>query len=94
MRAAIKKGINGFLDKVFGLKLYSVRAHGREDVTDIVNLENEIKVIFDVGANVVQSISKFIRTFSTAKIFAFEPVSKTYNRLKKGFSKNENVTVG
>lgn len=93
MKNTIKYIINLFLGRVFGLKIYSIRAHGREDVVDISNTGLNIDMIFDVGANIGQSVSKFVKGFPDSKIHTFEPVSKHYNLLQEEFGNNSNVTV-
>lgn len=93
MKRIIKKWINGFLIKAFGLKLYSVSAHGREDLTDIRRNGYAIKTIFDVGANHGQSVEKFLSGFPKANIFAFEPVTKTYRNLAQKYHRVSNVKL-
>ena len=93
MKDTIKKFTNLLLERVFGLKLYSIRAHGREDTLDISNSEIEVKMIFDVGANIGQSASKFINEFPNSKIHSFEPVSNTFQALQKRFGENSNLTI-
>jgi FkbM family methyltransferase len=50
---------------------------------DILNLPHNITIqtIFDVGANVGDMSSMFARTFPQAQIYAFEPISSTYQTL-------------
>jgi FkbM family methyltransferase len=43
---------------------------------------DQVRVIFDVGANVGQSASSMLREFPEAKIFSFEPYPATFRRLK------------
>jgi len=40
-------------------------------------------VIFDVGANVGQSVDRFIRAFPVSSIHSFEPSPSTYKKLRK-----------
>jgi FkbM family methyltransferase len=40
-------------------------------------------VVFDVGANVGQSIARFKEWFPSARIYSFEPVASTYAELQK-----------
>lgn len=44
---------------------------------------NEEIVIFDIGANVGQSATKFHAYFPNAKIYCFEPIKSTYELLEK-----------
>ncbi|HPA19358.1 MAG TPA: FkbM family methyltransferase [Verrucomicrobiae bacterium] len=44
---------------------------------------HEFKTIFDIGANVGQSARAYHRAFSKADVYCFEPVSETFDELKK-----------
>jgi FkbM family methyltransferase len=50
-------------------------------------------VVFDVGANKVQSISFFKSIFPRVKIYAFEPSNKTFNILKNYVNKASGAEV-
>ena len=52
---------------------------------------SEIKVIFDVGANIGQTNIYFRRQFSKADIYSFEPVSETFKILKKNVGAKPNT---
>lgn len=45
-----------------------------------------IDTVFDVGANVGQSIDEFITIFPNASIYAFEPIPSSFDQLKENFS--------
>lgn len=49
--------------------------------------------IFDVGANIGQSITKFRRSFPTSEIHAFEPVPKSCAILRKEIEGLDGVTL-
>lgn len=51
----------------------------------------KIKTIFDVGANIGQTATKFSQNFPQAKIFAFEPAKTTFEKLKKNTDSNPNI---
>jgi FkbM family methyltransferase len=70
------------LEKFAGLRLYSLRAHARDDMVDLRNSGCPIETIFDVGANIGQSASKFREAFPSARILCFEPVSAAYGQLR------------
>lgn len=59
-------------------------------------LEEEKKldqiIIFDVGANVGQSITRFNQNFKKSKIYSFEPIPYVFEKLKKNI-KNDNVQL-
>ena len=60
---------------------------------DIVNILSNTPVdnIFDVGANTGQSSKVFLDFFPKSDIYAFEPVSSTYDVLKKTTAGAKNV---
>lgn len=51
----------------------------------------QFQVIFDVGANVGQSCIKYAKEFPNAKIYAFEPVSKSFIKLKENCKEFSNI---
>src|SRR5580698_6390289 len=51
---------------------------------------NTIGMVFDVGANVGQTVIKIHEAFPAARVFAFEPINATFKTLQKnvnGFTK-------
>lgn len=60
------------------------------DVRHIINPKN-VSIVFDVGANVGQSAKKFRTIYPNARILCFEPVSSTYQELKRRVSKYERI---
>lgn len=55
---------------------------GCDLATDIRHkIRMQVKVIFDVGANVGQMAMRFNSDFPLANIYSFEPVLETYNKL-------------
>ena len=52
----------------------------------------EIGTIFDVGANVGQTSADFIHTFPKARIFAFEHIQETYQKLVNNMQRYPQVT--
>ncbi len=54
---------------------------------------NQVKTIFDVGANIGQTSLFLNRHFPQAEIFAFEPVNDTYEILKKNTNHLDKVQV-
>ncbi len=51
---------------------------GADKSTDIAALCPKPRVIFDVGANVGQTVDELRSTFSEASIYSFEPVPSTF----------------
>ncbi len=64
---SFKKLINKILESLFGAKIYSIHAHGREDWFDIKKTGKTILTLFDVGANIGQSAEKFSIFFKNRK---------------------------
>src|SRR6476620_920097 len=91
MRSLLRRSLNKLLGRLFGLKLYSIRAHGREDVSDIQKTGKEISTIFDIGANEGQSAVKFREAFPLATIHCFEPASVQYGNLVRRLSWDKRV---
>ncbi|MFU8781179.1 MAG: FkbM family methyltransferase [Kiritimatiellia bacterium] len=81
MKRLIKSWVKWGLRRM-GLELYSLRAHGRDDIHDLRRVGGEFNMIFDVGANIGQSVRKFKRAFPGAVIHSFEPVSTVYATLQ------------
>jgi FkbM family methyltransferase len=59
------------------------------DMASVVGPESP--VIFDVGANIGQTVSKFRATFPQAAIHSFEPSPRTFRALEKNVSHLSNV---
>lgn len=53
----------------------------------------EALVIFDVGANIGQTTSRFRRTYPHADIFSFEPFPSTFDQLEEKFREDSQVHV-
>jgi len=59
---------------------------GIDHANDIIRFSKgiqEVKVIFDVGANVGQTARYYAKNFPDAKIYSFEPINKTFQQLRK-----------
>lgn len=72
------------VERITGLHVYR---HGLPHGTDLVaDIEKRygaknLKVVFDVGANVGQSALAYAEGFPSAEVYSFEPVSATYHQL-------------
>jgi len=85
--------------KVRTLIKIAKRAHkpmlprGRNLFRDLSNSlpDYEVKVVFDVGANVGQSAIAFLRQFSGSRIYCFEPVGPTFRRLEQTLRGEKNA---
>lgn len=82
----IKELIRGGLSNL-GLKVSRIKKEpwGVDLFNDVSRLTslNDIKVVFDVGANVGQSRNLYLKKFSSSKIFSFEPVISTFKILEE-----------
>jgi FkbM family methyltransferase len=50
---------------------------------DLHRIGIDPRIVFDVGANVGQTYTRFRRDFPLARIYSFEPVASTFAQLKK-----------
>ena len=80
------------IERLFHVKLYGTRVHGREDCADIAGCGAPITTILDVGANVGQSARKFREAFPESTIHCFEPVSHVFDELVANLSQDHRVT--
>lgn len=87
----VKKHVNKALENAMGVRLYSVRAHAREDWYDIRKSGCRIENIFDVGANIGQSAHKFRDAFPKANIYCFEPVRDLFQELHQSLTGDGHV---
>jgi FkbM family methyltransferase len=54
---------------------------------------NEKKIIFDVGANLGQSIERFKKISNYSEVHSFEPTPDLFNKLSKNYSKTSGVKL-
>lgn len=87
MKFLIKQFVNRALG-AFDLKVYSTRAFGRELCLDIKRIVPEPKIMFDVGANVGQTVELWSGEFPHSLVHSFEPVERLYLELAKHESSN------
>ncbi len=87
----LKKLINRILEKTLGLRVYSIRAHGRDDLFDIKKTGKSISIVFDIGANIGQSAKRFRKAFPQAIIYCFEPVRYLYKELRNNTKNDEGI---
>lgn len=66
---------------------------------DVKNLDKTIPpvgkkiIVFDVGANFGQSISRFSLIFKNSEIYSFEPNKNNFKILKEKFSQKKNINI-
>ncbi len=97
IRNMIKEAINKVLASL-GLKItrISVDEYGvnlEHDINKLLRIieRSNIPVVFDVGANVGQSVVKFKRYCPNAQIHTFEPAEQTYHTLVENTRKYNTV---
>src|SRR6187549_2715232 len=76
--------IKAFIEATFGCRIYRFSAPRGTDL--YLDLEREFglknfRTVFDIGANVGQSARLYLRQFSAAKVYSFEPVRSTFQEL-------------
>jgi FkbM family methyltransferase len=76
-----RRALKRLLERLVGVRIYSVGPHGRDDCTDIRAAGEPIELIVDVGANVGQSALKFRAAFPRAFIHCVEPAHATFRAL-------------
>jgi len=79
-------------ERLLGVQISGAYHHGHRDCTDIVRSGCDIAVVFDVGANVGQSVLKFRAAFRKARIFSFEPAKSTFDQLRHNVDVFANVS--
>ena len=83
-----RKSLQFVNDMILSLSLYakgyknygSFKATGEENFIDMIS--GEIRVCLDIGAN-IGNYSKLLINKTNAKIYAFEPLEKSFDELKK-----------
>jgi FkbM family methyltransferase len=83
--------VRGVLDRLgYVLWKRDVISYGVISFLDIARLSKamgrEVEVFFDVGANIGQTSEAALKTFPSGKVYAFEPKSSVFNRLRDAVS--------
>ena len=86
-----KRGIRQLL-RAMGYSITRIGDVGGEPFGDIANLLPDDKaLVFDVGANVGQSVRSFRASLRNAEIHSFEPSPSTFDQLKSNTAQFPNV---
>ena len=90
----IKKKLHLFL-KLFGFKIIKLsRDRANFDRLHKIFLrKNKIPIIFDVGANIGQTISRFKKINIECIVHSFEPVKEDFEVLQKKFSNDKSIIL-
>ena len=83
--------IRRHLENTLGLFIEKAFRDGLSDCLDLNKSGWDISVVFDAGAHIGESASKFRATFPRARIHCFEPVKKTFDVLQKELGKFTNI---
>lgn len=94
LKSSIRKLINALLERLIRNRPQSLWfiPNGRFPELDIIRSGVSIHTIFDVGANIGQTALNYHKFFPTAVIHSFEPVSSTYEILKKNTMGIKNIS--
>ena len=92
---SFKSNFNKYARKIASaLTQFDTEGDGRDPLLDMTRrLENISPVIFDVGANVGQSITRFKKIFPSSKIYSFEPSARPFVDLSKVAKQHSDVKV-
>lgn len=90
----VKARLIRLAERMGGVRIMHNLPHGTELHADLrVKLPGRvIEVVFDVGANTGQSALTFATQFPDAKIFSFEPIRSTFDRLAEATRKNARIS--
>lgn len=69
-------------------------AFGIDHAVDIRRFRKDsrqVRIIFDVGANIGQTALSYLKKFPDAEIFSFEPISETFQQLQANFHGKSSV---
>lgn len=88
------KLINYFLG-LFSIRLQRIYKEASPNFDDSIGfiIKKKNPVIFDVGANIGQSIDRFKKLFPNSIIHSFEPQKKIFIILKKKYGNDKNVVL-
>jgi len=62
-----------------------------DNIKDNISLNKEMKIIFDVGANIGNEAILLRNYFPKSKIYCFEPNKKIFSQLKERLEKFNNI---
>ena len=95
-----KRLISGLIKSMFGYKLIGQKKIVKHNDFDsilkfLINKfsKNEGNIIFDIGANIGQSIDRFQSIFPKSKIYSFEPTPNLFENLVQKYSSDNNVII-
>lgn len=90
--------INNFVKSFFSFFGYEIKRgqRGGEDIVAIQKFlleSQEVKVIFDLGANVGRTVKRYNDVFPNANIFGFEPFIEPFSQMVSKFNNVERIKL-
>lgn len=83
-----------FLIRIFKKILYACKFKKKTfELVIISNIINPKNIIFDIGANLGQTVDKFLLVNKNLYFYVFEPYCKYFYYLKKKYKQNKNVRI-
>lgn len=88
----LKTGPGGYLTKKFGYKneLHTLFRNAFSDQQLLLS-HIYVETIFDIGANIGQTVVKYTRFFPESRIYSFEPFPDSFQKLRRRFEENSLV---
>ena len=92
---SFKSKFNKYARKIVSaLTQFDNEGNGKDPLLDMARrLKNNEPVIFDVGANIGQSIERFKKIFPSSLMYSFEPSARPFIRLKEVATQYSGVNV-
>ena len=77
----------------FDIKSYIESEYSLDRIIKYYLGDNDLNVVIDVGANIGQSISRFMKIINIQEIHAFEPQLDAIDELLKNYGKDERIII-
>jgi len=87
MKKLLRRIVERLGYRYFKIAYQPVGLDHAHDVARSLGSARNVKVVFDVGANVGQSAEYYVRAFPCAQIYSFEPFATTYKSLVERVSR-------
>jgi FkbM family methyltransferase len=92
-----ESGIKMFCDKndkrIIGIEIINFNSFEKEELEFVTKLVTKGSIVLDIGANVGWYSLNLSKQFEDLRIFAFEPVPKTFNYLNSNLSINHSKGI-
>src|SRR5215472_1325343 len=87
MKKLLRRIVEGLGYRYVKIAYQPVGLDDTHDVARFLGSARNVKVVFDVGANVGETTEHYVGAFPCAQIYSFEPVAATYKSLSERVSK-------